>query len=98
MVAVDAVLAHETLKNVETFRSQHIDTTFLEEVGAGIRCVLNQPCVHELLAHRLGHIAGHREGGCGGCGNDAGGFTRVWAAIGLLEFEVGEVLGSFITG
>ncbi len=59
VVAVDTVLAHEAFKNVEGFRRQHVNTTFLEKVGAGIRCVLDEPCVHELLAHRLRHVAGH---------------------------------------
>ena len=87
VVTVDTVLAHEPLENVETLGSQDVDTTLLEEVGTRIRRVLNQSCVHKLLAHRLGHITGHGEGGRSRGRNDAGRLSWIWSTIGLGELE-----------
>ena len=59
MITIDAVLAHETFKNMETFWSEDVNTSVLEEVGARICGVFDEASVHEVLAHRLGHITGH---------------------------------------
>ena len=91
MIAIDAVLAHETFENVETLGREDVDTTLLEKVGARVGCVLNEAGVHELLAHRFGHITGHREGRRGRGRNNAGGFSWIRPTIRLRELERCEI-------
>ena len=96
VVAVDTVLAHETLKNVETLGSEDVDTTFLEQVRSWIRSILDEASIHELLAHRLCHVTSHGESRCSrGC-DDAGGFSRIRSTVRLGELEGGEVPGGVI--
>ena len=96
VVAVDAVLAHETLENVETLGSENVNTTLLEEVRSRIRCVLDEAGIHKLLAHGLGHIACHGESRRGRGRYDTGGVSGIRPTVRLRELERCQVPRSVI--
>ena len=73
----------ESLKNMETLGRENVHAAFFEQVGGGVGSVFDETGIHEVLAHRLCHIAGHREGGRRRRGNHSGGFPGVRPAIGL---------------
>ena len=62
VISIDAVLGNESLQDVESLGCELVCATIFEEVGGRIRCVFNETGIHEVLAHGLGHIAGHGKG------------------------------------
>lgn len=81
VVGVDTVLGDKALENVKALWGELVDTAVLEEVGGRVGRVFDKPCIHEMLAHRLGHIAGHREGRCCRSRDDSRGFSWVRPTI-----------------